>query len=129
MRSLNLWRDIDFKSWWRDHEDIAIVQRLSLSGLVEPQNGKLQVKNWIYREVFNPTWLRQQLDSIQTEREVSVVVTLSAEIEKLLEQKCDRAEWLQAAILEKLWREGSLPENQCTDPPNALQTDHEPRSR
>ena len=30
LRSLNLWHKIDFKTWWRDREEISITQRLSL---------------------------------------------------------------------------------------------------
>lgn len=82
---------------------------LILSGLVATLNGKLQVKNYIYREVFNQTWLTQQLNSIHSVR--SLTIALPPEIEALINLECDQAEWLRQAILEKLWREGKLPED------------------
>lgn len=40
---------------------------LVLSGLVEPQEGVLRVKNSIYREVFNATWVEKQLNKLRAE--------------------------------------------------------------
>ncbi|MGG6266921.1 AAA-like domain-containing protein [Leptolyngbya sp. AN03gr2] len=82
---------------------------LILSGLVATLDGKLQVKNSIYREVFNQTWLTQQLDSLQSV--CSLTIALPAEIEALIDSGCDRSEWLKQAIFEKLRREGKRPKN------------------
>ncbi|MBE9013363.1 AAA-like domain-containing protein [Pseudanabaenaceae cyanobacterium LEGE 13415] len=81
---------------------------LILSGLVSTLDGKLQVKNSIYRETFNQAWLNQALNSTRAVR--SLTVSLPTEIESLIDQKGDRTEWLKQAILEKLQREGRLPE-------------------
>lgn len=85
---------------------------LILSGLVATLEGKLQVKNYIYQEVFNQTWLSEQFNQIDFIR--TVAIDLTAEIEALIDPNCDRSEWLRQAILEKLRREGKLPDGyQC----------------
>ena len=38
---------------------------LLLSGLVSKRQSQLQAKNRIYRAVFSPTWIREQLDSLR----------------------------------------------------------------
>ncbi|MDB9314882.1 hypothetical protein PN462_17340 [Spirulina sp. CS-785/01] len=38
---------------------------LLLAGLVTPQAGQLVVKNRIYAEIFNPTWIEQQLTNLR----------------------------------------------------------------
>ncbi|HCF26120.1 MAG TPA: hypothetical protein DEV81_02590 [Cyanobacteria bacterium UBA11049] len=38
---------------------------LLLSGLVEKRNGYLQIKNPIYRSIFNSQWVAQQLDNLR----------------------------------------------------------------
>ncbi|BAU10587.1 WD-40 repeat-containing protein [Leptolyngbya sp. NIES-3755] len=82
---------------------------LILSGLVTTLDGKLQVKNSIYREVFNQTWLTQQLNSLQSV--CSFTIALPAEIEALIDPGYERSEWLKQAIFEKLRREGKLPKD------------------
>lgn len=85
---------------------------LILCGLVATLDGKLQVRNSIYQEVFNQTWLTQQLNLVGSL--YSLTVAVPAEIEALIDPNCDRAEWLKQAILEKLRREGKLSEgDQC----------------
>ncbi|GAP98756.1 AAA-like domain-containing protein [Leptolyngbya sp. NIES-2104] len=81
---------------------------LILSGLVATLEGKLQVKNYIYREIFNQTWLIEQFNQVNAVQ--TITCDLTAEIEALIDPNCDRSDWLRQAILEKLQREGKLTE-------------------
>lgn len=49
----------------KDEPDSQEQVELLLSGLVEKQQGKLQVKNRIYREVFNLDWVETHLTSLR----------------------------------------------------------------
>ena len=49
----------------KDEPDSVEQVELLLSGLVEKQQGKLQVKNRIYREVFNLDWVQIHLTSLR----------------------------------------------------------------
>jgi hypothetical protein len=86
----------------------AAQTALLLSGLVATINGVLQVKNKIYLEVFNQAWLLLHLQTFHPDPER--MISLPPEIEQLLGQNCDLTQWLREAILEKLHREGLLPE-------------------
>ena len=46
-------------------DDSREQTELLLSGLVEKHNGYLQVKNPIYRSVFNAQWVVRQLDNLR----------------------------------------------------------------
>lgn len=49
----------------QDEPDSLEQVELLLSGLVEKQRGKLQVKNRIYREVFNLSWVETHLTALR----------------------------------------------------------------
>jgi hypothetical protein len=85
---------------------------LILSGLVAPLNSTLQVKNAIYQQVFSANWITQQL----IEQTHQLTVSIPAELEQLIQHQCDREAWLRDAILEKLSREGLLPEQYSCNP-------------
>jgi AAA-like domain len=78
---------------------------LQLSGLIEITNHTRQVKTRIYQEVFNQTWLTQQLKTLHSSHKSALIKNLPEEIEKLLTNKHDRDAWFCEAILEKLERE------------------------
>jgi AAA-like domain len=87
---------------------VADETPLVLAGLVAPINGVVQVKNKIYREIFNPAWVTLQLQELHPAPET--LISLPPEIVKLLGKDGDRTQWLREAILDKLHREGVLPE-------------------
>jgi hypothetical protein len=82
---------------------------LLLSGLVTATNGILQVKNKIYLHVFNQAWLSLHIHPLYQKPETTIA--LPPEIERLLGKDCNLAQWLHEAIIEKLHREGHLPED------------------
>jgi WD40 repeat protein len=61
-RPVPLDRRVDFE---KDEADTPEQIELLLSGLVEKQQGALQVKNRIYREVFNLDWVDKQLTALR----------------------------------------------------------------
>ncbi|WP_267894950.1 AAA-like domain-containing protein [Nostoc sp. 'Lobaria pulmonaria (5183) cyanobiont'] len=91
LRSFNVFSKVNIKAWWSEREDLPALQRLSqfvedillvelktekififideiellLSGLVTKQQGQLIVKNRIYEEVFNQTWVEKQLAKLR----------------------------------------------------------------
>jgi AAA-like domain len=88
-----------------DHYPHISDTALLLSGLIETQNNQRRVKNKIYHSVFNQSWLTQQLSIRSIQGRSSRIISLSQDIENLLEAKDDREQWLQEAILEKLDRD------------------------
>jgi WD40 repeat protein len=57
---LSMYRDVRLSSRpVRDEEISSINAHLKLSGVVRRESGKLQVRNRIYNEVFNPGWIKE----------------------------------------------------------------------
>lgn len=53
----------------RDEEQNPVVSALRLSGVVRTEQGRLKVRNRIYRSVFDPAWSREQLPDAERRRQ------------------------------------------------------------
>ncbi len=66
---LSLYSSVYFKrSILTSHLD-RLVDTLMLSGVVRPQEGRIVVRNRIYRQVFGPAWLREQMPDAELRRQ------------------------------------------------------------
>ncbi|MCU0524107.1 MAG: AAA-like domain-containing protein [Elainella sp. Prado103] len=76
---------------------------LLLSGLVSKQQGFLQVANPIYREIFNPAWIKQQLAALRPYSQAleSWIVSHYQDQSRLLRGQAlrDAQQWAQAKSL------------------------------
>jgi WD40 repeat protein len=87
-------------------DDGADQTELLLSGLVEKQQGKLQVKNRIYQAVFTPEWVNQHLSRLRPYAEVFNAWMLSYQTDesRLLRGQAlvDAQQWSQGKHLSDL---------------------------
>jgi adenylate cyclase len=83
------------------HDDSPEQIELLLSGLMIHHNGCLQVKNAIYRSVFNPQWVKEQLENLRpytpkfnawlsSQQQDESYLLQGAELQKAMAWKTDR---------------------------------------
>ena len=103
-----------------DEEQSLLKSHLKLSGVVRRENGQLRVRNLIYKQVFNESWIKEHFPINWTKRLVryaAVLIAIMIVIAALLAPYA----WLKKGEAEAAWLEAETQKQAAIEQRNAAE--------